>query len=326
MKDLLGAVAIGVAEEDLFLSLANRLLRLEKQLTDKEKENLVEHAAGRDIKQLTTALIGAYDQDVIDAHASTAIDKIPVQDRTPALIAAAKKDAQAALITTAAKPFTGELNAYLENVRKQHDQIIDAINIDTVTKSEWDTTSLDKAKSVVKDFTDYLQEHKDEIQALSIFYNQPYQRRDITFKMIKEVMEKIKLEKPILAPDYVWAAYAQLEAVKGTAPKDELTALVSLIRRACGIDAELKAYDKTIEANFNKWVFDQHTGNRNRFTPEQLDWLRMIKEHVVSSYHMQVEDLDYNPFDAQGGKGKMHQLFGKEMNNIIDELNEILAA
>ncbi len=52
----------------------------------------------------------------------------------------------------------------------------------------------------------------------------------------------------------------------------------------------------------------------------------MIKDHVVSSYHMDVDDLDYTPFDAQGGKGKMHQLFGKDMNGIIEELNEVLAA
>ena len=52
----------------------------------------------------------------------------------------------------------------------------------------------------------------------------------------------------------------------------------------------------------------------------------MIKDHVVSSYHIALDDLDYTPFDAKGGKGKMYQLFGKEMNNIIDELNEVLAA
>ena len=57
-----------------------------------------------------------------------------------------------------------------------------------------------------------------------------------------------------------------------------------------------------------------------------MDWLRMIKEHIVSSYHLDLDDLDYTPFDAQGGKGKMYQLFGPDMNNIIDELNEVLAA
>jgi type I restriction enzyme R subunit len=185
---------------------------------------------------------------------------------------------------------------------------------------------VDKAKETVRDFAEYLEKHKDEIQALSIFYNQPYNRRNITFKMIKEVMEKLKLEKPLLAPDYVWNAYATLENVKSKQPKDELTALVSLIRRACGIDGELKPFDKTINENFQNWIFKQNAGQHNRFTPEQMEWLRMIKDHVVSSYHIELDDLDYTPFDAHGGLGGMHQLFGKETEEIINELNEVLAA
>ena len=34
----------------------------------------------------------------------------------------------------------------------------------------------------------------------------------------------------------------------------------------------------------------------------------------------------YTPFDEKGGRGKMYQLFGAEMNDIINELNEVLAA
>ena len=64
----------------------------------------------------------------------------------------------------------------------------------------------------------------------------------------------------------------------------------------------------------------------NRFTPKQMDWLRLIKEHIVSSYHIELDDLDYTPFDAQGGRGKMYQLFGDQMQEIINELNEALAA
>jgi type I restriction enzyme R subunit len=326
LKDLLGAVKMGVADEDLFLSLANRLIRLEKQLTEKEAVSLLSFSGGKNLRQITKELIVAYDQDEIDALAQVAINKIPIQDRTPALIEEAKKEAQEQLILKASTVFNGSFCDYVENVRKQHDQIIDSINIDTVTKSEWDTTSIDKATEIIKDFTAYLALHKDEIKALSIFYNQPYNRRNITFKMIQEVMEKLQLEKPLLAPDYVWNAYATLEEVKSERPKDELTALISLIRRVCGIDAELKGYDSTIEANFNKWIFKQHTGQHNRFTAEQLDWLRMIKDHVVSSYHIEIDDLDYTPFDAKGGKGKMYQLFGTNMNDIINELNEVLAA
>ena len=326
MKDLLGAVTMGIADEDLFLSLANRLIRLEKQITEKEKDKLLEFSGGKNLKQITKELITAFDQDAIDEKAQHEIDKIPREDRTPALEQKAKEKAQEALILEAAKTFNGELNEYLDNVRKQHEQIIDSINLDTVTKSEWETTSVDKAKQIVTDFSDYLEANKDEIKALSIFYNQPYKRRDITFKMIKEVMEKLRLEKPLLAPDYVWDAYSQLEEVKSKQPKDELTALVSLIRRVCDIDSELKAYDKTIDENFKNWMFKQNAGQHNRFTPEQVAWLRMIKDHVVSSYHIELDDLDYTPFDAKGGKGKMYQLFGNEMDTLINELNEVLAA
>ena len=326
LKDLLGAVKMGVADEDLFLSLANRVLRLDRQITEQERKKVLDYTGGKDLKQITKALLTAYDPDAIAEKAKLEIEQTPVADRTPELEAVAKKRAQDQLIFEAASSFNGELNEYLENVRKQHEQIIDHINIDTVTKSEWDSSSVEKAKAIVKDFTEYLAQHKDEIKALSIFYDQPYQRRYVTFRMIKEVLDRLQLEKPTLAPAYVWEAYAALEDVQDRAPKAQLTALVSLIRRACGIDDQLQAYDRTIESNFNKWVFQQHTGNRNRFTAEQLDWLRMIKNHILSSYHLELDDLDYTPFDAHGGRGKMYQLFGSEMNSIIEELNEVLAA
>ncbi|WP_370390227.1 DEAD/DEAH box helicase family protein [uncultured Winogradskyella sp.] len=326
LKDLLGAVAMGIAEEDLFLSLANRLIRLEKQITEKEKDKLLDYSNGKNLKQITQELLRAYDPDEIETLAQAEIETIPAQDRTPAAIEEARKKAQDTLQQEAASTFNGQLNDYLENVRREHEQIIDSVNIDKVTKSEWDALSKDKAQELIADFKTYLEANKDEIQALSIFYNQPYNRRHITFKMIKEVFDKLKLEKPTLAPEYVWSAYETIEKVKSQQPKDELTALVSLIRKACGIDKELTAFDKTIDENFKNWIFKQNAGQHNRFTPEQMDWLRLIKDHVVSSYHIELDDLDYTPFDAKGGKGKMYQLFGNEMNDIINELNEVLAA
>jgi type I restriction enzyme R subunit len=144
--------------------------------------------------------------------------------------------------------------------------------------------------------------------------------------MIKAVFDQLKLDKPALAPDYVWAAYSQLEAVKSKQPIDELTALVSLIRRACGIDSELKAFDTTIDENFKNWIFKQNAGKHNRFTTEQMDWLRMIKEHIVNSYHIDKENFEYTPFDALGGIGKLYQLFGSDYENLLTEINEALVA
>lgn len=52
----------------------------------------------------------------------------------------------------------------------------------------------------------------------------------------------------------------------------------------------------------------------------------MKKDHIASSFHIDVKDLDYTPFDSKGGRGKMGDLFTAEMEEVIQELNEILVA
>ncbi len=67
--------------------------------------------------------------------------------------------------------------------------------------------------------------------------------------MIRELLNRLKADKPALAPTRIWHAYEQLEKVNGASPKNELIALVSLIRRITGIDPVLTIYDKTVDAN-----------------------------------------------------------------------------
>ena len=51
LKDLLGAIAVGARDDDLFSSIANRLIRLEKQITEKEKTLFAEKANGKTISR-----------------------------------------------------------------------------------------------------------------------------------------------------------------------------------------------------------------------------------------------------------------------------------
>ncbi|MBN2279574.1 MAG: DEAD/DEAH box helicase family protein [Candidatus Marinimicrobia bacterium] len=320
LKDLLGAVTMGVQEEDTFLSLANRLIRLDKQITEPEAQKVKELGNGKNLKQITKELLDAFDPDKIDEMAI----QLKASENLPSL-EVAKEKAQQELLNIASSTFTGELNDYIDNVRRVHDQIIDHRNIDEVITSEWDDTTTEKAEKLVMDFSEYLEANKDEIIALSIFYDQPYRRREITFKMIKDLFEKVKMEHPNFTPYNIYKAYSTIDGIDSKLPGKELTALVSVVRRACGIDSTLTAYDKTIDENFRQWIFRQNAGQHNRFNEEQMSWLRLLKNHVLESFHLKVEDLDYTPFDAEGGRGKMYELFGDEMDDIINELNEVLA-
>ena len=322
LKDLLAAITVGARDEDLFTSLANRLTRLEKQLTDKEKSTFAEKANDKTITEVVKELLNAYNPDTLEDL------RLKVEHENPDVAPIEKeekvKTLTAALQNQAASTFNGELNEYIENVRKAHEQIIDLVNPDKVRAVGWEKDNKDKAQELLKTFADWITQHKDEITALQIFYGQPYRRRELTFKMIKELVDTIVADKPTLAPLGVWRAYELLESVSGQ-PKNELVALVSLIRKVAGIDTTLTSYDKTVDKNFQNWVFKKQAGTL-KFTEEQMQWLRMLKDHIAASISATADDLDYTPFDAKGGKGKMWQLFGNETENIINELNEALAA
>lgn len=323
LKDLLGAVAVGARDEDLFTSLANRLTRLDKQITEKEKKQFEEKSGGMQLSQVVKDLLNAYNPDTVEAiEQKVRTEKL---GDAPIEIEAAISQQLEQLRNQAAKVFTGELNEYIENVRKAHEQKIDLLNPDELVKVGWDKDNKDKANETITGFKEWIESHKDEIIALQIFYGQSYRRRELTFTMIKDLVEKIMLDKPTLAPMSVWRAYEQLENVSGQ-PKNEMVALVSLIRKVAGIDTALTPYDKTVDRNFQQWILKKNAGQHNRFTKEQMEWLQMLKEQIATSVHIDADDLDYTPFDAKGGKGKMWQLFGEDMNTIINELNEALAA
>jgi len=213
---------------------------------------------------------------------------------------------------------------YVDNVRKVHEQIIDTVNLDRVIFAGWEQQEKDQAQSVIQDFTEFIEANKDEITALRIFYNQPYQRRSLTYQMVQEVLDVLKLQKPSLAPLRVWQAYEQVEQVDGRNPISELVALVSLIRRVVGTDTALTNYETTVNRNFQDWVFRKQAGAL-KFSEEQVEWLRMMKDYIATSFHLETENLEYEPF-GMGGTIRMYELFGDEMDTIIQELNEALAA
>ena len=52
----------------------------------------------------------------------------------------------------------------------------------------------------------------------------------------------------------------------------------------------------------------------------------MIANHIAANLGIEIEDFELSPFNAQGGLGKVHQLFGAELPKVIEELNRELAA
>ena len=316
-KDLAMWLMMGDRSEETVSSLAGRLSRLDNKL-GAEDQARIEQAAGKTLSAIVRDLLDAIDADKVEADAIAAGNPEPDDSDMRA--------AREERIKRAANVFTGPVINLMDTIRRDNEQTIDHDNLDTLLRAEWAGDMAANAKQIAQDFEEYLRENRDEIEALTIYFTQPARRAAVTFAMIKDVMAKLKEDRPLLAPLTVWRAYAHLDDYKGENPVNELTALVALIRRISGLDETLTRHSDRVRRNFQTWILNRHAGGGEKFSKEQMDWLHMIRDHLETSFTIERDDLHMAPFDAHGGLGRMYVLFGERMDDVMSEVNEALAA
>ena len=323
LKDLMKMVILQPDEENLS-SLASRLTKIDKQISETDREKFKELAGGKSITQAAIDLANVYDPDVQYQTARQIYNLPDNEEPTPEQIQTAMQPS----ILSAIKPFDNpKLRDFVETVRQKIYQIIDIVNIDKVTFSGFDSTAKENAEEIINNFRKFIEENKNEIIALKILYSQPYRRKELTLKMISELKELLASPPYALTAEKIWNAYHRLEPQKvtGLTAARILTDIISLIRYEIGIDQELKPYSEIVNLNFKNWIFHRQAVGKI-FTEDQLYWLRMIRDHIVTSVRIEKNDFDYTPFVDKGGLGKYWQLFSDEAESLIEELNLELAA
>jgi len=316
-KDLATGLMMGDRSEDTVSSLAARLSRLSHKLDDAEHDKIAEEA-GTSLNAIVRDLFDAIDPDKIEADAKAAGNPEPDD--------AAMNTAREERIKHAANVFTGPLISLMETIRRDNEQTVDHENLDTLLRAEWAGDVTENAKEIAQEFEAYLRDNRDRIDALTIYFETPARRADVTFAMVKDVLKALNDDRPRLAPLTVWRAYAHLDAYKGSNPASDLTALVALIRRVAGLDDTLTRHSDRVRRNFQNWVLKRHSGAGDKFSKDQMDWLHMIRDHLTTSFTIERDDLELSPFDGKGGMGQMYALFGDQMENVMTEMNEALSA
>ena len=317
MKELMMNVALGAKDEDTLTSLANRVIRLNSQMSPVERKQF-ESEVGTAAGTVAENLLNAFDEDVLMAKAQTDTGSLEVTDEQI-------KQAQKELIQSAVAPFyDADIRDYVENVRRSHDQIIDNVNIDSVVFAGFDTQQEENADRTISTFHEFIEENKDEIIVLRIIYNESYKDRPMAIEQLKALYEKLKAKG--ITVERLWDCYAikKPDKVKrGTMA--QLTDLISLIRFEMGYSDNLAPFADKVNYNFMQWTFKRNAGNI-QFTEEQIKWLRLIKDHIATSLSILPEDLDLTPFDKKGGLLGFYDSFGDSYKVILNEMNRELVA
>ena len=320
-KLLLG-VALGKRDEDSLTTLAGRLARLGRELSHQDTETLREKAGGKSLPDLANALLKAVNPDAI-AERAAGKPGVEPEKIAPEALEKARKE----LISEACAPFDSPvLRDALAKAKQGAEQIIDGVTIDQTTYRGFDSAAKEKAQSLLSSFRAYIEQHKAEIDALQILYSRPYKQR-LTEPMLKELEKKLRENHAAWTEDRLWdaCAVAAPGKVKGRSQPGRFADLVSLVRFALAQQPVLRPFAESVNERFNEWLTDKAKAGTT-FTPEQLAWLKLIRDHVATSLSIETDDLELSPFNQQGGLGKAHQLFGDQLPKLLDELNTVLSA
>ena len=317
MKEVMMNVALGAKDENTLTSLANRVIRLNSQMTPFERKQF-ETKVGAPAGTVAENLLNAFDEDVITEYAQRVTGTAaPTEDE--------RKQAQKELLKSAVAPFhIPEVRDYIENVRRSHDQIIDNVNLDSVLFAGFDAQQEANVNKILSDFRAFIEENKDEIVALRIIYDAAYKDRPMVIEQLKALYEKLKSHG--ITVERLWDCYAikQPDKVKRSTMA-QLTDLISIIRFEMGYADTLSPFADKVNYNFMQWTFRKNAGHI-QFTEEQMEWLRLIKDHIAASLSILPEDLDLTPFDRKGGLLGFYDAFGDEYEQILQEMNVELVA
>lgn len=329
LDGLLKGIAIGSRDDDSVLSLGSRLVRLAKQLDDKALARIKQTAGGLALNDLARGLVQAVDPDRIAADALDAAKAAGITRSADTLTADELDAARQQRVASACQPFDDpRLRDLIESARREHEQLIDHVNPDQVTFSGYSALAESQAQATVQVFADFLKTHRDEFAALDFFYQQPYRRRTLTFAMIEELHDALARPPLMLTTERLWSAYARVQASKvgGANVRRQLTDLVALVRFALGLDDELRPFADSVDKRFQAWIFRHNAQRATAFSNEQTQWLRLIKDHIASSCAISREDFDYAQLAAKGGLQKAWDVFGEQLDGLLEEMNEELVA
>lgn len=317
MKELMMNVALGAKDENTLTSLANRVIRLNSQMSSEERKQF-ETKVGTSASSVAEKLLNAFDEDVILEQAR---EKTGISNPTEEQI----KNVQKELVKIASEPFYDpDIRDFIENIRRNHDQIIDSINLDEVIFAGFDTQQEENVNKVISGFRTFIEENKDEIVALRIIYDAAYKDRPMVIEKLKELYEKMKSKG--ITVERLWDCYAIKRPDKvRRSTIAQITDLISMIRFEMGYADTLVPFADKVNYNFMQWTFKKNAGHI-QFTEEQMEWLRLIKDHIAASLSILPEDLDLTPFDRKGGLLGFYDAFGDSYEQILQEMNVALVA
>ncbi|MFJ1552801.1 type I restriction endonuclease subunit R [Streptomyces mirabilis] len=317
LERLLQKTASLTIDDEEISTLASRLSRLDKQLDDAERTDVVQ-VGGQPLREIVRRLVDAVSVDGREAARERGGEST-VRDQ----------------VEEALRPLAGNdrLRKLLLDIRRAKDILYDETSRDRLVRAEAVAEDEESARTLVAGWRKYLRDHHDQVAVLGVAHSQPGVTPSETFAQLQSLARDLARPPRSWTPDRLWTAYETMGlASREPGRQASITDLVALIRYEVNGDAEadrggkVRPFAITVEERFVGWLAQQAQSGVH-FTDKQLWWLRHIAENVAVRLQFDTADLDYPPFSTRNGVDGFLVEFGEvQAEKILDDLDRELSA
>ena len=270
LKELLEKITHGNVSDDYLRLLASRLSRISHKCEEKDREKFISlaHISMMDIaSNIFDALEQGSLPEYVNVNESNTIRKALVHN------IANEPDAREFLLI---------LNAgFIETLMPGEDMLISK------------GFSQEEAQATTSAFEAYCEEHKDEIEALRIIYNN--QGEPLTYAILKDLENKLKFASNKFNTSLLWNSYAIInpQMVKHSSTKEEkeaLTNIIQLVRYAFHQIERLESLYPSASQRFNLWCGQ----NQRPLTEEQIGVMQQVFSYIASNGYCTITEIKDN--------------------------------
>ena len=182
--------------------------------------------------------------------------------------------------------------------------------------------SKETAKKYIENFEKYLEDHKDDIEALRIIYNS--EDKVITHDMLMELRDRLLSESRQYGVYQIWKNYKLLdeqgdvEVLDGKANVNALTNLIQIVRYAYKKNQKLTSLINGYASRFALYCGQ----NQRILTEDQKEIMKQIAEYIINDGAITVMEL--NETDTELWKKAVKSIGGKELSTEIQKLSKLI--
>ena len=277
LETLMERIAHGNVSDDYLRLLAGRLARIHNKCNNEQREHFLS-LAHTPMSEIASGIYDAFEKGTLPPYNN--INEPNLERKALVSAIANYPEARKYILILAA--------GFVTILQPGEDELI--------TKG----FTTEEAASTTEAFEKYINEHRDEIEALRIIYNN--NGEPLTYSMLKDLQDQLLLANSKFRINQLWNNYALLKPEEVTKfgtkeERDAITNIIQLVRYGYHMTSKLVGLQASATQYFNLWC-----GQLQRtVTDAQKELLKQIVDYIVTNGSCEVQDIidTDRPYAAQ---------------------------